>query len=142
MQRPSETGARSSPGPCIVPAKVRCPFRMSPVPPCKLRCVCNLHYASERCTANSRQACGHIAVSWHAGIMAPVRELLASTSAELQSQLLGSMLRSDRKILARLAADMDCLRAMDLWMIDLVPDTRAFQILEDILQVRKSMSNS
>ena len=74
--------------------------------------------------------------------MAPVRELLASTSAELQSQLLGSMLRSDRKILARLAADMDCLRALDLWMIDLIPDTRAFQILEDILQVRLSLGSS
>jgi hypothetical protein len=74
--------------------------------------------------------------------MAPVRELLASTSAELQSQLLGSMLRSDRKILARLAADMDCLRALDLWMIDLIPDTRAFQILEDILRVRKRLGSS
>ena len=74
--------------------------------------------------------------------MAPVRELLASTSAELQSQLLGSMLRSDSKILARLAADMDCLLALDLWMIDLIPDTRVFQILEDILQVRKSVGNS
>ncbi len=69
----------------------------------------------------------------------PVRELLASTSAELQSQLLGSLLRSDRKVLARLAIDMDCLRALDLWMIDLVPDTRAFQILENILQVRRSL---
>jgi hypothetical protein len=71
--------------------------------------------------------------------MVPVRELLASTSAELQSQLLGSLLRSDRKVLARLAIDMDCLRALDLWMIDLVPDTRAFQILENILQVRRSL---
>ena len=68
--------------------------------------------------------------------MAPVRELLASSSAELQSQLLGSVLKSDRKVLTRLAADVECLRALDLWMIDLIPDTRAFQNLEDILQVR------
>ena len=67
--------------------------------------------------------------------MAPVRELLASSSAELQSQLLGSILKSDRKVLIRLAADVECLRALDLWMIDLIPDTRAFQILEDIIQV-------
>ena len=65
----------------------------------------------------------------------PVRELLASSSAELQSQMLGSIVKSDRKVLTRLAADLDCLRALDLWMIDLIPDTRAFQILEDILQV-------
>ena len=71
----------------------------------------------------------------HAGDMSPVQELLASTSTELQSQLLSSILKSDRKILGRLAADLSCLRALDLWMIDLVPDTRAFQILEDILKV-------
>ena len=70
-----------------------------------------------------------------AGDMAPVRELLASSSAELQSQMLGSIVKADRKVLTRLAADLDCLRALDLWMIDLIPDTRAFQILEDILQV-------
>lgn len=69
------------------------------------------------------------------GDMVPVRELLASTSAELQSQLLGSMIKSDRKVQNRLGADFDCLRALDLWMIDLIPDTRAFQILEDILKV-------
>lgn len=67
--------------------------------------------------------------------MSPVQELLASTSTEMQSQLLSSILKSDRKIQGRLAADLDCLRALDLWMIDLIPDTRAFQILEDILKV-------
>lgn len=75
-----------------------------------------------------------------AGDMAPVRELLASSSAELQSQMLGSILKSDRKALNKLAADVDCLRALDLWMIDLIPDTRAFQILEDIIQVRSKGS--
>ena len=67
--------------------------------------------------------------------MSPVQELLASTSMEMQSQLLSPILKSDRKIQGRLAADLDCLRALDLWMIDLIPDTRAFQILEDILKV-------
>jgi len=67
--------------------------------------------------------------------MAPIRELLASSSAELQSQLLGSVIKSDRKVQTRLSADFDCLRGLDLWMIDLIPDTRAFQILEDILKV-------
>ena len=71
----------------------------------------------------------------YAGDLSPVQELLASTSAELQSQLLSSILKSDRKIQGRLAADLDCLRALDLWMVDLIPDTRAFQILEDILKV-------
>lgn len=69
------------------------------------------------------------------GDMHAVRELFASSSGELQSQLLDSIARSDRKILTRVAADLDCLRALDLWMIDLIPDTRAFKILEDILKV-------
>lgn len=67
--------------------------------------------------------------------MEPLRALLSeATDTDKRGDILRAMLAANPDTLAAVAGDAACLRALDLWLLQLVPVARAFHTLEQALQ--------
>ncbi|KAK9903424.1 hypothetical protein WJX75_005208 [Coccomyxa subellipsoidea] len=72
--------------------------------------------------------------------MEPLRAKLSEAAdTEARSAILRALLDADSDALAALAGDAACLRALDLWLLQLVPEARAFHTLELALKVLNKM---
>lgn len=70
--------------------------------------------------------------------MEPLRAKLSEAAdTEARSAILRALLDANSDALAALAGDAACLRVLDLWLLQLVPETRAFHTLELALKVRQ-----
>ena len=68
--------------------------------------------------------------------MGALRSLLAEAAdGDARSRVLTALLGAQPDVLAALSKDAQCLRAIDLWLLDLLPDVRSFHILELALKV-------
>jgi hypothetical protein len=61
--------------------------------------------------------------------------LTEAADTEARMRVLNSLQQANGDILRALAGDAPCLRALNLWLLDLLPDTRAFHVLQVALKV-------
>lgn len=75
----------------------------------------------------------------HTGDMKPIRTLLSGAAdAESRAAILRALLEAGPDALAALAADAASLRAIDLWLLQTMPETRAFHLLGLALKARSA----
>ncbi len=71
-----------------------------------------------------------------AGDMEQLRAKLSEAlDTEARAAMLRALLGASADTLSALAGDIACLRALDLWLLQLVLDARAFHVLELALKV-------